>query len=72
MTGTREALQRAASTDTARRAADTAAELREELGELASDVSRKVGKEFARAKNIATDVGAANELSDLSRTVHDR
>lgn len=56
MTGTQEALERAASSDTARRAADTAGQLREELGELASDVSRKVENEFARAKNIATDV----------------
>ena len=60
MTGTQEALERAASSDTARRAADTAGQLREELGELASDVSRKVDKECTPAKNIASDVGAAN------------
>ena len=56
MTSTQEAPERASSSDTTRRAADTTGEFREELGELASDVSRKVGKEFARAKSMATDV----------------
>jgi ElaB/YqjD/DUF883 family membrane-anchored ribosome-binding protein len=51
MTSTNETLNR-----TAGHAADVGEEIGESASEFASDVSRKAGKQFARAKNMTTDV----------------
>ena len=56
MATAREAWDKAANSNTARHASDAVNEIREEASEIASDVSRKAGKQFARAKNTATDI----------------
>jgi ElaB/YqjD/DUF883 family membrane-anchored ribosome-binding protein len=62
MTSTNEAFRRAANSPTARQATETARNMGEEVSDFASDVSRKAGKQFDRAQDMAVD--AMNDASD--------
>ena len=55
MTSTNEAFRRAANSPTARQAAETARNMGDEVSDFASDVSRKAGKQFDRAQDMAVD-----------------
>ena len=54
MTNTNEAYRRAANSPTARQAAETARNIGEVWSDFASDVSRKAGKQFDRAQDMAS------------------
>jgi len=64
MTTATETLKGAASSK-ARHAADAAGEVAENVSEFANDVTRKAGKQFTRARNMATD--AYEEAHEASK-----
>jgi ElaB/YqjD/DUF883 family membrane-anchored ribosome-binding protein len=65
MTSTNEAFRRAANSPTARQVAETARNIGEEVSDFASDVSRKAGKQFDRAQDMAVD--AMQDAGDAMR-----
>ena len=65
MTNTNEAYRRAANSPTARQAAETARNIGEDVSDFASDVSRKAGKQFDRAQDMAVD--AMKDAGDAMR-----
>ena len=65
MTNTNEAFRRAANSPTARQAAETARNIGEDVSDFASDVSRKAGKQFDRAQDMAVD--AMQDAGDAMR-----
>ena len=64
MTTATDTFKKAASAN-ARHAADTAEEVAENVSEFANDVTRKAGKQFSRAANMATD--AYEEAHEASK-----
>jgi ElaB/YqjD/DUF883 family membrane-anchored ribosome-binding protein len=71
MTTPNEAYRKAANSpagrqasETAKSAADTAKSLGDDVADFASDVSRKAGKQFGRAQDMAVD--AYDEVHDAS------
>ena len=64
MTTATETFKKAASAN-ARYAADAAEEAAENVSEFANDVTRKAGKQFSRAANMAT--GAYEEAHEASK-----
>jgi ElaB/YqjD/DUF883 family membrane-anchored ribosome-binding protein len=64
MTTTSDAYRKAANSDTVRRAREAARDFGEDASEIASDVARKAGKQYARAEDVARDLyDEAHEVS---------
>jgi ElaB/YqjD/DUF883 family membrane-anchored ribosome-binding protein len=64
MTTTTDAYRKAANSETVRRARDAAREVGEDASEFASDITRKAGKHYARAEDMARDLyDEAHEVS---------
>jgi ElaB/YqjD/DUF883 family membrane-anchored ribosome-binding protein len=65
MTNANEAYRKAANSPAARQAAETAKSIGEEVTDFANDVSRKAGKQFDRAQDMAVD--AMQDAGDAMR-----
>jgi ElaB/YqjD/DUF883 family membrane-anchored ribosome-binding protein len=64
MTTADQAYRRAANSPAGRAASDTARSIGEDVSDFASDMSRKAGKQFGRAQDMAVD--AYEEMHDAS------
>ena len=65
MTTANEAYRRAANSPAAKQTAETAKSIGEEVSDFAGDMSRKAGKQFSRAQDVATD--AMQEAGDTMK-----
>ena len=62
MTSANEAYRQAANSPAAKQAAETAKSIGEDVSDFADDVSRRAGKQFSRAQDVAVD--AMQEAGD--------